>query len=69
MNILAIVGPITGVVGGLTGVGALIVSIMSYRYTKKQAKETEVIEELYGLALKVRTDVDAYLLLGPYTEL
>ena len=52
--------------------GGAIGAILTNRYAQRQdkrRKETEVIEELYGLAIKVRTSVDAYLLAGPNSTL
>lgn len=53
-------------------VGGAIGAILTNRYAQRQdkrRKETEVIEELYGLAIKVRFSVDAYLLAGPHSNL
>ncbi len=35
---------------------------------EKRRKKAEVIEELYGLVLKIRAEVDAYILGGPFLE-
>lgn len=69
-NIVLIITNVIVLVAALGG--AAIGAILTYRFSLDQEnrrKKREVIEDLYGLALKIYAEVDTYLSYGPNIQL